>query len=249
MKQIKSFNVAKLRIAEDYGFQKRVETAAAALTGEADAGVVTMFKAAVTAFDGALKSSQASEFTEAMTEADALTDKAWRYLTATAKAQLEHPAEESRQAAAEAAAILKKYGDVTAMPYNEEYGNIPNALQDFDAMGADKQKLCYIDAWVAELKKRSDEFLAAQSSRTTEQAAKEQGIVKQTRTACDESFRTLTSYVNAMAAVNGEAAYATFIDDTNKIIDEAKATLAARETRNAAKKKAETEEDSGEGQN
>lgn len=235
MKNIQSFNVAKLRIAEDYGFMKRIQTATELLTGEADAGVVTMFKAAVTAFDGALKASQASAYTEAMTTADELTDKAWRGLTATAKAQLEHPAAESAAAAKEAVAILKKYGDVTAKPYNEEYGNIPNALQDFTELGEEKQKLCYIDAWVAELKKRSDEFLAAQAQRTEEQGAKVQGAVKTARTACDEAYLTLVSYVNAMTAVSGETAYSDFIDNVNVVVDEAKATLAARDTRNTKK--------------
>lgn len=231
MKTIQKFNPKNLRNAEDYGFMQRVQTATAKLTGEADAGVVTMFKAAVTAFDEALKASQASAYTEAMTTADELADTAWRSITATAKAQLPHPSEEARAAAQEAVVILKKYGDVTSMPYNEEYGNIPNALQDFAAMGVEKQKLCYIDAWVEELKKRSDEFLAAQAQRTEEQGAKVQGIVKTSRTACDESFRTLVSYVNAMTAVSGETAYADFIDNVNVIIDEAKATLAARATR------------------
>lgn len=245
MKKIQSFNVAKLRIAEDYGFMQRVQTATAKLTGDADAGVVTMFKAAVTAFDEALKASQASAFTEAMTTADELADTAWRSITATAKAQLPHPVAEARSAAQEAVVILKKYGDVTAMPYNEEYGNIPNALQDFAAMGVEKQKLCYIDAWVEELQKRYDEFTAAQAQRTEEQGAKVQGIVKTSRTACDESFRTLVSYVNAMVAVSGETAYADFIDNVNVIIDEAKATLAARATRSGGSSSSSSTSTSG----
>lgn len=239
MSKIQSFSVAKLRIAEDYGFQKRIEEAAAELTAETDAGIVAMYKAAVAAFDAAEKESQSSAFTEAMTAADELADTAWRSLTATAKAQLPHPAAESAAAAKEAVAIVRKYGDVTQMPYNEEYGNIANAMQDFATLGEEKQKLCYIDAWVSELQARYDEFTAAQSSRTEEQGAKTQGIVKQARTACDDAYRTLVNYVNAMAAVS-PTAYATFIEQANVIIDEAQATLAARSTRNAKKSTAAT---------
>lgn len=231
MKQIKVFNVAKFRIAEDYGFMKRVLNEAAKLTDEADAAVVTIFKAGVTALDDALNASQASAFTAAIEEADAKADTAWRGLTATVKAQQNHPVEANRKAAQEALAILKKYGNVTSMPYNEEYGNIPNALQDFEAMGTEKQKLTYIDAWVTELQARYGEFIAAQVARTEESGAKELGAVKTARTACDEKYRTLVSYVNTMVAVKGETTYATVIDNINAIIAEAKATLAARATK------------------
>lgn len=234
MSKIQSFSVAKLRIAEDYGFQKRIEEATAQLTAEVDAAIVAMYKAAVAAFDEAEKESQSSAFTEAMTAADELADSAWRSLTATAKAQLPHPAADAAAAAKEAVAILKKYGDITQMPYNEEYGNMANALQDFATLGTEKQKLCYIDAWVTELQARYDEFTAAQSSRTEEQGAKVQGIVKQRRQECDEAYRSLVGYVNAMAAIT-PSAYAAFIEQANVVIDEAQATLASRSTRNAKK--------------
>jgi hypothetical protein len=60
--------------------------------------------------------------------------------------------------------------------------------------------------------------------------------VKQTRNDADDAFRTLAERVNALALVNGEDAYATFIDHVNVIIDQANAVLAGRSTR-AEKKK------------
>lgn len=66
-----------------------------------------------------------------------------------------------------------------------------------------------------------------------------QGIVKTARTASDEAYKTLVSCVNALAVLNGEDAYATFIDNVNVIIDAQKATLASRLTR-AKKSKAAT---------
>jgi len=231
MKQIKSIDTSRFRTEEDFGFQKQILAEAETLTSATDKAMVDAYKSTVTAFDEALKASSASAFTPALEEADAKADTAWRGITATVKAQLQHPTEAVRDAATEAYAIVKKYGDVTAMPYNEEYGSLHNALQDFTTLGTEKQKLTFIDAWVTELQTRYDEFVSIREQRTAETGAKVQGIVKQSRTDCDEAYKTLVSCVNALAILQGETAYATFIDNVNVIIDKAKSTLAARKTR------------------
>ena len=122
------------------------------------------------------------------------------------------------------------------MPYNEEYGRLHNLLQDLAALGIEKQKQIYIDAWVTELQTRYDEFMAATAARDAEESTRITGITKQARTEADAAYRALAERVNALALVNGEAAYATFINHVNVIIDQANATLAARSTRAEAKK-------------
>jgi len=241
MKQIETFNIARLRNEEDFGFQKQILAETESLTAETDKQMVATYKAAVDGLDAALQVAQGSSLTAALTEADQRADEAWSGLNATVKAQLGHPVEANREAAEEAAAILKKYGNPTSLPYNEEYGSLHNLLQDLTAFGTEKQKLCYIDAWTAELQTRYDEFVSLREQRTAEEGAKVLGIVKQSRTDCDEAYKTLVACVNALAIMQGEAAYATFIDNVNVIIDEAKSTLAARKTRSAKK---DTEEQS-----
>lgn len=236
MKNIQKFSTNNLRNAEDFGFMKRILATAEGLTEEADVAVVNVFKAAVTAFDEALKASATSAYTETIEAADKKVDTAWRGISNTAKAQENHPTAEVASAAKEVVAIIKKYGNVTDMAYNEEYGNIHNALQDFETLGTAKQKLCFIDAWVTELQTRYDEFIAAQKSRTDETAAKETGAVKKARTKCDETFKVLANYINSMVSVKGSSTYATAIDSINVIIDEAQAVLASRATRNGTSK-------------
>lgn len=46
---------------------------------------------------------------------------------------LGHPVEALRTVAAEASALIAKYGNPTAMAYNEEYGRLHNLLQDLTA--------------------------------------------------------------------------------------------------------------------
>lgn len=183
MKKISSFEIGKLRMAEDLGFQQRVEANLNKLTGEAEKTVVAAYKAAIVDFDDALKESQGSEQTAVMVEADALADTAWRAINAIAKVQLNNPSADVQAAASEVLAIWRKYGDVTMMPYDEEYGNLHNARQDFTELGTEKQALVHVDDWVAELATRCDEFIAARNARDTENSAKMQGIAKQTRAA------------------------------------------------------------------
>ncbi|EKN07525.1 DUF6261 family protein [Parabacteroides johnsonii] len=152
-------------------------------------------------------------------------------LNAQTKVMLGHPIEALRTVAAEAAALIAKYGNPTGMAYNEEYGRLYNLLQDLAAFGAEKQKQIYIDAWVTELQTRYDEFMSATAARDAEAATRVTGIVKQTRTEADDAFRALAERVNALALLNGEEEYVTFIDHVNVIIDQASAVLASRDTR------------------
>lgn len=220
-------------MAEFFGFMERVEAYAESLTGDAEKQVVAAFTAAVAALDEALKASGGSTLSAAVTEADEKADTAWRAISAIAKVQVENPAEAVGAAAEEIVAVWRKYGDVTEMAYDEEYGNLHNALQDFATLGTDKQSLVHVDDWVAELQTRYDEFTAARKARDEEQGAKVTGIAKQRRQECDEAYRTLVSAVNALVILNGETAYATFIDNVNVAIDESKAKLSARATRSA----------------
>ena len=63
--------------------------------------------------------------------------------------------------------------------------------------------------------------------------------MKETRTAAEAAYRSLVDTVNALAMINGDANYATFIDHVNAVIDRQKAILRTRATNNAKKKEEE----------
>lgn len=216
---------------ECFGFMKRIETLTSLLTLETDKEMVASFTAAVTALDEALKANLANSKTAEVEAEDARVDKAWRTLTQLTKVLTEHPAEDVQAAAAEVYAIMKKYGDITGMAYNEEYGNLHNALQELTAIAAAKQQLIRADALVAELETGYENFTIASSERDAEEAQRQVGIVKQTRSACEAAYRSLVDRVNALVVVNGEAAYSGFIDQVNVVVAAAKSTLASRNTR------------------
>lgn len=238
MTKINDFNITKLRTEEDFGFQKRIESETALLTVEADKPMVDSYLAALTAFDDALKSNDSNSQSAATIAADEQADAAWSGLNAQVKVMLNYPVAAVRATAEEASIIIRKYGNITSMAYHEEYGRMHNLLQDLAALGLEKQKQIYIDAWVAELKKQYDAFMSASTARTAEDALRITGLVKQSRTDADTAYHALTERVNALALINGEAAYAPFIAQVNVLIDQAKAMLSARSTRAAAKKDA-----------
>lgn len=231
MKSINSLDITRLRVEEDFGFQKRIESETALLTEETDKPMVDAFKAAVAAFDAALKASTRNSQSSAVIHADEQADAAWSGLNAQTKVMLSHPNPELRLVACEAYPLIQKYGNITGMAYNEEYGRMHNLLQDLATLGVAKQKQIYIDAWVTELQLRYDEFMAADAARTAEESTRIVGMVKQARMNADTAFRTLVERVNALALVNGEAPYATFIDHVNVVIRQANAVLTARRTR------------------
>ncbi|MEG2687478.1 MAG: hypothetical protein RR954_10275, partial [Christensenellaceae bacterium] len=109
MEKIKEFNISKLRTEEDFGFQKRIEAETALLTVETDKPMVAAYKAALTAFDNALKGSAGNSQSAATLAADELADAAWSGLNTQIKVMLNFPIVAARATAAEAYALIQKY--------------------------------------------------------------------------------------------------------------------------------------------
>lgn len=108
MKQIASFNIARLRVEEDFGFLKLIATETDNLpkNGKEDrpgelsmtafvptilTASVTTFKNAVDAFDNALKDSASTPSTALATEADSARDNVWCGANNYLKAMTAHP--------------------------------------------------------------------------------------------------------------------------------------------------------------
>ena len=142
-----------------------------------------------------------------------------------------HPTADIANAASEAKSLFDKYGDPTSLAQTEESGVLHNLLQDLEAFDSAKRTSLALDVWITDLQAKEDAFLAAAAERTEADAARQVGIVKETRTAADAAYRSLVDTVNALAMINGDAAYATFIDHVNALIDRQKSILKARTTR------------------
>lgn len=243
MKKIKTISLTSLRVEEDFGFQKLIlaetENLPSEETPSAQTAVVTAFATAFNAFDAALKASATNPATASATDADTARDQSWRAANAYVKAMCSHPTADIANAASEAKSLFDKYGDPTSLAQTEESGILHNLLQDLEAFDSAKRTSLNLDVWITDLQEKEDAFLAAAAQRTEEDAARQVGIVKETRTASDAAYRSLVDTVNALAMINGDAEYATFIDHVNAVIDRQKGILKARKTNNAKKKEEE----------
>ena len=235
MKKITTINLTRLRTEENFGFLKLVLAETENLPSEETPSILTTavnsFETAFNAFDAALKASATNPATASATDADVERDQSWRGINAYVKAMCNHPTTEVASAAIEAKSLLDKYGDPTSLAQTEESGVLHNLLQDLDAFDSAKRTSLALDVWIADLKAKEEAFLAAAAARTEADAARQVGIVKETRTAAEAAYRSLVDTVNALAMINGDADYATFIEHVNAVIERQKGILKARKTR------------------
>ena len=244
MKKITTINLTRLRTEEDFGFLKLVLAETENLPAEETPSILTAavnsFETAFNAFDAALKASATNPATASATDADVERDQSWRGINAYVKAMCSHPTDDVASAATEAKSLFDKYGDPTSLAQTEESGVLHNLLQDLEAFDSSKRTSLALDVWIADLKTKEEAFLAAAAQRTEADAARQVGIVKETRTAAESAYRSLVDTVNALAMINGDADYVTFIDHVNAMIERQKAISKARSTR--AKKEDEPAE-------
>ena len=235
MKKINTLNVKQLRTEECFGYLKQVLAETSNLPSEetpaAQTTAVNAFETAFDAFDTALKASAVNPATASATNADVERDQSWRGINAYVKAMCNHPTADIAANAAEAKSLFDKYGDPTSLAQTEESGVLHNLLQDLEAFDSSKRTSLALDVWITDLKTKEEAFLAAAAARTEADAARQVGIVKETRTAAEAAYRSLVDTVNALAMINGDAAYATFIDHVNAMIERQKAISKARSTR------------------
>ena len=249
MKKVKSFNVSHLRTEENFGFQMDVKALAESLptTGDLDAEglpeasvailteAVNGHTAAVTALDDALKDSASVSSSTLAAEAEQGRDGAWRGLNNYVKAMTAYPEGTVAAEALAVKALIDKYGDPTDKPQTEESGILHNLIQDLENGKEGSFPNLQVDVWVTDLKNKNQRFLDFSKMLTEEEAARQVGIVKEKILWVNEAYRKLIDTVNAMVLLNGEAEFASFIDQMNILIDRQKTVLKARAT-NSAKK-------------
>lgn len=171
MVQIKSLDISRLRNDEDFGYQTRVvNLAVAMLSQDVDKPVVDAYKAALTAFDAALKQAAKNSQTEAVAAADEVVDRLYTGLTLYLRSLTYHPTENIRTTAEGVLAIIDKYGKLTTLPYNQQYGALQNSMQELNALDGETLAVLVLDDWLAGLATAVAQFQAARDSQTAEQS-------------------------------------------------------------------------------
>ena len=170
------------------------------------------------AYDEALETSNKLDSVQTVEAADAAADEAWGASYAYSKAMARHPNSMIRNAALPYVAVYEKYGNPTKLAQVKELGVLQNLLTDLEALEDDET--IGFTAWREYIAETTGLLMDAMNSRTDEQSRVQVGLVGK---------------VNVVAAYEGDAAYATFIDHMNALIDRQKAILKGRTTRNKKK--------------
>lgn len=114
---------------------------------------------------------------------------------------------------------VKTYNINTAAQLDTEAAAVYNFIQDLQSNYAEQVKTLGLDAVVTAMKEANDKVLAILGSRDADNATKETGAVKAARAKTDAAMETFIKTVNALALINGDTDYATFIDTTNEQIN------------------------------
>ena len=246
MKKINDFSLTKLRNDEDYGFHDRVcALAKTYITLETDAAMLASYVTPFTSYDAAVKQSATNSFTATVAELDTKADSAWCNGRAYIRILRTCPDVDVADAAVRIYAAFEKYGDISDLGYTQEYGMYHNLLQDLAEISKEDMELSAFGVWYLAMEEAYNNFIAARESQTSEESKRVAGLVKDCRNATDTAYRNFCAYINVMVMVNGEDAYADFIDRLNVIVAEMSANIASRATRAANAKKEGDEAEEG----
>ena len=242
MKQIQKINLSALHNEEAFGFFSLVKEEMKSLPADPTEGVAPLkdvkvnFTMKLTTYDEVLESSGKLKSTGAVEKADAMADEAWGATNMYVKALARHPDDMIRNAALPYAEVFEKYGNPTQMALNKELGILQNLCTDLEALEDDT--MLNFGPWKEYIVETTGLLMAAMQAQADEKSQVQVGSVKQSRLEVESAYRDLVDKVNVVAAYEGDAAYATFIDHLNAMIDRQKVILKTRATNSKKEKKA-----------
>lgn len=171
--------------------------------------------------------------TKNISDADDLRDNTFRGLSDAVNSVTHHFLAEKREAAARILLVIEHYGNIGLKPYDEETATISSFIGDLTNL-ADDLTLLGLSDWVNELQANNTAFDNLKKDRYTQEAGKTKLRMKQVRLQVDDAYKTIAERIDALAIVNGDEAYASFIDELNERIEAYALLLAQRKGRSAA---------------
>ena len=192
------------------------------------------YKQARIAEKAALQAEQGSVYTKTIAESDGYRDDLDLGFELLVESQLHHFDPGVREKAGRVWRIIQQYGNIRKLNYSAESSSMTNRNTEIRSRyEADVASLGNGQGaeWLNKLDEANSQFSSHFSDRATEAAARISGNVLDTRIAVDNIFADITTRINALVVVNGEATYGTFIDKVNYYINYHKNTIATRKGR------------------
>ena len=217
MKEIQSIFLGNMNNAAHFLFVSNMAERAekdSAVSEKCKAQVAAL-REAVTAEDENLQISAKSLTTDKIAAADRLRDQLYAGYKKAVAGYVNFPMESMADAAKVLNQHIKDYKIDVQAQLDKETGLLVNFVQDLEDKFAEQVKTLSLGAFVEKLKSANEDVRSLTSQRTDERSAKTAGALKAARVASDEAYKLLTMHVNAHALIEGEEAYAAFIDYAN----------------------------------
>jgi hypothetical protein len=190
--------------------------------------------------DNALKKITKSALTEEIETADSQRDHAFRGLVESNATALTHHYDADVVAAAKRIKVpLDAYGNIAAMPINEETSAICNLLQELTGKYAQDVQTAGLSGWVNRLVACNNTLDTLVKERNAENAEKTHLSLKTCRVETDRVYHVIANRINALILIDGPDNYAMFADKLNAFIDKYNNIIAQRTGRAKAKKQSE----------
>ena len=113
---------------------------------------------------------------------------------------------------------IKDYGIDVRMQRDRESGLLLNFIDDLQTKYLTEVAGLNLTPFVEQMKLANDAYIALSTQRTEERTKQTTGALSNARKQTDAAYREFIQMVNAVALVEGDAAYADFIDYTNELI-------------------------------
>jgi hypothetical protein len=161
-----------------------------------------------------------SDYSAGISAADQRLDVAVIGFKNAVRGALHHFKEEVADAAQSLKNLLNTYGNIVRKNYDEELAAVTNLLQELDGEYAAKVALISgLSEWITEIREAGKELADMLVGRNTEKANKPQDRMVNVRREIDLVYRDIVAKVEALTLVEGDDAYAPFINELNVLVD------------------------------
>ncbi len=183
-----------------------------------------------------------SSFTEILQKMDEERDRVALGLVQVIKAHINHPEPEVVKAAKRLKIVVDAYGKMYEKSYNKETAAIYNLVQDLTGAYSADATMLNLDNWIAGLDNCNQQFEGLEKERYLELMERTDLRMETIREEIDPIYQMIVERINALIIIEGEAAYARFVEEHNLHIEHYKTIIAQRRGRAQARRDKEENE-------
>jgi hypothetical protein len=186
-------------------------------------GIVPQYQVYKPAFDAevaVLDVIRKSEYTAEILDQDHVRDGIFRGFDEAVQSAQHHFVPAKQEAAKRIAVVFEHYGNISAKTYDQETAAIDDLIREL-ATGdyPTLVTLLGLNDWIIQLDVENQKFKNLMATRYTEASQRPTTRMKAARVETDKAFHSIIYQIEALALVNGIAAYEAFIRELNAVFE------------------------------